>query len=614
MQDTASDIAAIQPQLVEPLSLDNYQDVFSTLLWLEEMAKEEDMRKYDLTNVILTPAGAYLGLAVPGLTERRPNLLIGDKVIVCRPGGTDRDIHYEGIIHKIYGEDILMQFNQEVQDDLAGEEFDVMFTFNRTPLCRMHHAAEIGVLMGTQVLFPSCPIPIPPLLVHDSATFYNPILNDRQKSAVSRIVGARCRPMPYVLFGPPGTGKTITVVEAILQIFCRCSSSRILACAPSNSAVDLLAQRLHDSRLIMPGAMVRLNALSRSTPPPQSILQYCVGTDQVMIASRCRIVLCTCVTAGALHSLALAPGHFSHVFVDEAGQAAEPECLIPVSLLAGSQGQAVLAGDPMQLGPVIGSRVAAQYGLETSLLERLMGRQPYERDSRKFADHGNYDPLAVTKLVDNYRAHQLLVRLYSEMFYDGELVERANDDVTHCLCSWDQLPKKAVPLVFHGVQGDEMREGGNPSWFNPVEAVQVVRYAQALADNSSCSVQYSDIGIITPYRKQVEKIRVLLKHVGLEDIKVGSVEEFQGQERLVIIISTVRSSDVLLLEDVKCHLGFLSNPKRFNVAISRAQAMLIVVGNPHLLTQDPCWRCLIRYAQDNGAYIGCPIPSAMTEI
>eukprot|EP00731_Ephydatia_muelleri_P000795 Em0001g795a len=139
--------------------------------------------------------------------------------------------------------------------------------------------------------------------------------------------------------------------------------------------------------------------------------------------------------------------------------------------------------------------------------------------------------------------------------------------------------------------------------------VLVIQYTQALVDNSSCSVQYSDIGIITPYRKQVEKIRILLKHVGLEDIKVGSVEEFQGQERLVIIISTVRSSNELLSEDMKCHLGFLANPKRFNVAISRAQALLVVIGNPYLLTQDPCWHHLIKYAHDNGGYTGCPLLS-----
>lgn len=142
--------------------------------------------------------------------------------------------------------------------------------------------------------------------------------------------------------------------------------------------------------------MVRLNALSRSTPPPPSILQYCVTPDQAAIAVMHRIVLCTCVSAGTLHTLGLAPGHFSHVFVDEAGQAAEPECLIPISLLVGSsQGQMVFAGDPMQLGPMIGSRLAGRYGLETSLLERLMERQPYKRDPRKFADHGNFDPLVV---------------------------------------------------------------------------------------------------------------------------------------------------------------------------------------------------------------------------
>ena len=158
-------------------------------------------------------------------------------------------------------------------------------------------------------------------------------------------------------------------------------------------------ERLHGSGLVMPGAMVRINALSRSKPPPQSIEAYCVdaSSDKLAVAVRCRIVLCTCVTAGTLHSLGVGPGHFTHVFVDEAGQAAEPECLIPVSLIAGSScGQVVLAGDPLQLGPVIGSRMAGRYGLELSFLERLMERQPYKRDALKFGDHGNYDPLVVS--------------------------------------------------------------------------------------------------------------------------------------------------------------------------------------------------------------------------
>ena len=94
--------------------------------------------------------------------------------------------------------------------------------------------------------------------------------------------------------------------------------------------------------------------------------------------------------------------------MDEAGQAAEPECLIPTSLLVGSQGQMVLAGDPMQLGPVIGSLLAAKFGLNKSLLERLMERQPYKRDPRKFADHGNFDPFMVSGIWDRDKGKHLM--------------------------------------------------------------------------------------------------------------------------------------------------------------------------------------------------------------
>jgi putative helicase MOV10L1 len=107
------------------------------------------------------------------------------------------------------------------------------------------------------------------------------------------------------------------------------------------------------------------------------------------------------------------------------------------------------------------------------------------------------------------------------------------------LCSWDHLPNKNnFPVLFHGVRGEDIREANSPSWFNPVEAVQVVKYVQALL-TGSLAVEVQHIGIIAPYRKQVEKIRLLLDSFGVNGIKIGSVEEFQGQERRVIILSTV---------------------------------------------------------------------------
>lgn len=137
-----------------------------------------------------------------------------------------------------------------------------------------------------------------------------------------------------------------------------------------------------------------------------------------------------------------------------------------------------------------------------------------------------------------------------QLFYHGELRECAPPTKTHLLLEWERLPSKGFPLVFHGVMGEDMQEGNSPSWFNPVEALQVVKYVQALKDNATFAPRLSELAVVTPYRKQVEKIRHMLAQLGcgeggggaLAGVKVGSVEEFQGQERTAVIISTVSAS------------------------------------------------------------------------
>lgn len=637
------DLGTVIHALREPLSLKNYAARFSTLLYAEELQMEIDMREFDMESVRMNVCrgGEYLSLQVPGLAEGRPSLLLGDKVIASLTGSSSDAPKYEGFIHEVRKDDILLKFSEEFHNRFAMQECDIMFYFNRTTLRRAHRAVEFAVSLGEQVLFPrklTPKLPVVNLATRDLPTteqrdrvkegtsnvassikssnantakdfLYNPSLNERQVAAVCRILSGQCRPSPYLLFGPPGTGKTITVVEAILQVFHKIPSSRVLACTPSNSAADLIAERLHSSGFIQEGDMVRLNAIQRAQDIPESITQYCADTDQLDMAAHYRIIISTCSTAGQLYSLGLRAGHITHVFVDEAGQATEPECLVAIGLAAGDDGQVVLAGDPFQLGPVLQSHVASSYGLNISLLERLINRPLYCRNEDKFADHGCYDPLLVTKLVNNYRSHPAVLGLPSAIFYHNELMPCADAAMRESLCQWEKLPNKGFPVIFHGVQGEDLREGNSPSWFNPVEAVQVTKYLQSLRSSDKFSIKLSDIGVITPYRKQVEKIRLLLAPLGLGEVKVGSVEEFQGQERPAIIISTVRSNDSLVGCDVRHTVGFLSNPKRFNVAITRAQALLVVIGNPHVLCQDPYWCCLIQYCVMNDAYIGCDLPS-----
>ncbi|XP_019853676.1 PREDICTED: putative helicase MOV-10 [Amphimedon queenslandica] len=604
-----TDVSLLCPKLLEPLSWSSYEECFSILLHTEELQMEINMQEFDIPMASMIQRGQYLTLEVPGLAEGRPSLLVGDIVIACEPGRDKKSEPYEGFIHEVHGREILLKFSERFHERFHNEDYDIMFTFNRTPMRRMHQSLALVPVLGQKILFPHSPSPLPPLLrLPPSPSYFNPQLNERQRAAVGRILGAQGRPAPYVVFGPPGTGKTVTVVEAILQVYSLSTGNcRILASAPSNSAADLIAERLLLMGKLESGVLVRLNAYQRSQKPPEILGPHCMDVSDAEMAARHKIIVCTCVTAGILYSLSLPVGHFTHVFIDEAGQATEPEALIPLGLLAGTERQVVLAGDPYQLGPVLQSKTAGSHGLGVSLLERIMNRSAYQRDTEKFTDHGCYDPLLVTKLVVNYRSHPSLLHLYSTIFYHGELVPAADINMTHSLLNWEGLTNPAFPLLFHGVIGEDVREGNSPSWFNPVEAVQVVRYVQSLLSGCA-SLTATDIGLIAPYRKQVEKIRLLLTKTGIEDIKVGSIEEFQGQEKKVIILSTVRSSPDLLSFDTQHNLGFLSNPKRFNVSISRAQALLIVVGNPNLLCKDQHWSQLVEYAVCNGGYTGCPVP------
>ncbi|XP_065411146.1 RNA helicase Mov10l1 isoform X8 [Chrysemys picta bellii] len=621
------DILSFQPLLAERLNLSNYKANLSTLLWLEEIHAEMEIKEFSMSGIILKKNGNFLVLEVPGLAEGRPSLYAGDKVILKSQDYSEHIIEYIAYVTEIHNEDATLRLNPEFEQVYNSEPMDVEFAFNRTTSRRCQFAVEQGIYLGEKVLFPDtlvlqspqvvktwnnmgcrtvaddheqytkkkdmcsfqkkkmqneqtkCMVPkernivaVPRMVTVATQTsklingimtpeqrdceFFNPVLNEHQKLAVKRILSGECRPTPYILFGPPGTGKTVTIIEAILQVHYTLPDSRILVCAPSNSATDLVCLRLHDSNLLKPGAMVRVNASCRCEETiSDTVKLYCKDGDDIWNASRFRIIITTCSSAGMFYQIGVRLGHFTHVFVDEAGQASEPECLIPLGLISEVNGQIVLAGDPMQLGPVIKSTLAMAYGLNISMLERLMSRSLYQRNEDTFGVYGSYNPLL----------------------------------------------------------GSETREGHNPSWFNPTEAVQVMRYCCLLAKHVNNAVSVTDIGVITPYRKQVEKIRFLLRNVDLMDIKVGSVEEFQGQEYLVIIISTVRSNEGSF-DDDRYYLGFLSNAKRFNVAITRPKALLILVGNPHVLVKDPCFSALLEYSLANGVYVGCDLPSELKSL
>ncbi|XP_057692780.1 RNA helicase Mov10l1 isoform X1 [Corythoichthys intestinalis] len=653
------DILVIQPCLGEVLSASNAQARFSTLLWMEEIHAENELGGFTIQGVLLRKGVVYLHLEILGLAEGRPYLTIGDRILLKSPQSDGGVMEYVSYVVEINDEDVSLRVNSDFHHSYLGEPLDVEFCYNRTTMKRCHHAVEQIKSFVETVFFPNkvaaqtpqltvkwldeddqnkaldenelapakenglspnisvnskseatqtkdsnVPLKPTPRLGH----FFNRDLNPAQKEAVKRILAGECRPTPYVLFGPPGTGKTITLIEVILQVYHFVPSARILVCTPSNSAADLICLRLHNSGLMHTASMARVNASYRQDKNIPDVLRpYSKAGEDLSFASFHRIVVSTCSSAGLFYNLGLRVGHFTHVFLDEAGQATEPESMIPISLISEIDGQIVLAGDPCQLGPIVKSKIASTFGLGLSLMERLMANPLYARHQ------WGYNPKLVTKLIYNYRSHEALLSLPSKLFYHGELCVRAPKDVVDSLCQWKTLPKKGFPLLFHGIRGKEMREGNNPSWFNPAEAVQVMLYCCQLTKKLYNPVDASQIGIISPYRKQSEKIRILLGKVGLSDIKVGSVEEFQGQEFLVIILSTVRSNELASSDDLQSALGFLANPKRFNVAITRSRALLLIIGNPHLLIRDTCFRALLNYCFTNGGYLGCDPPPAIRD-
>ncbi|XP_040888869.1 putative helicase mov-10-B.2 isoform X2 [Toxotes jaculatrix] len=628
-------LASVKSLLKCPLKMKNYSHRFHLLLHLEEIQMEVDIRKYDLQNQTMTQdqsSRKLLTLRVPGVAENRPSVLRGDCLRVSKTEDRVQPITvYTGYVHRVELDSVKLGFSKRLlQTFISNMKFNVEFTLNRFPLKLQHRALDLAAKhqLG-EVLFPSgaavTNLSMPKLRMFNRQLEDNP----EQHAAVQRIVAGSSKPAPHLVFGPPGTGKTITLVEAMNQVSRADPSAHILACAPSNSACDLLCERLMVH--MDPYQVYRVYASSRDpSSVPKHLQKYC-NWDQRQdgfvfpekeILMKYTIIVTTMVTAGRLVSGGIPIGHFTHVFVDEGGQAVEPECVIAIAgLLNPEKGQLVLAGDPKQLGPIIRSPLALHYGLGLSLLERLMRHNALYQKS---TDSGHFDTRFVTKLLRNYRSHAAILKIPNELFYENELQVFADQWDREAYCNWEYLPKKGFPVIFHGVMGKDEREANSPSFFNVSEIEVLVDYLTKLMETQGRKglpkLSAKDIGIIAPYRKQVEKIQKALKSVSalsrwtdLKELKVGSVEEFQGQERKIIMISTVRSSINYVKMDKDFNIGFLSNEKRFNVAVTRARSLLIVVGNPVILNKDPTWEKFISYCVKEKGYTGFDLKDAEGE-
>ncbi|KAF9460457.1 P-loop containing nucleoside triphosphate hydrolase protein [Collybia nuda] len=461
-------------------------------------------------------------------------------------------------------------------------------------------------------------------------------------------------PVPYLISGPPGTGKTRTVTETVLQILRLQPEACILLCAPSNSATDTLVLRLR--RFLQPNEMLRLNDQNRTfAEVPIKITQYCyIENNKFALPPwktlmKYRVVVCSCLDAGILVAAhctntslmrleeevvsslhfrrkdksRICP-HWTHLLVDEAAQGSEPELLIPVSVVCAQLNapvdasyvpsvfipQLVLCGDSQQLGPIVTSDAARAGELDISLLERLFDRPLYrnhpharQKTGKIGLRPGIYKFKPFSNLVKNYRSHPAILMPPSAIFYDDSLEPHANNGVI----AWSGLPDRHLPLVFIGHQNSEASVDERATWFNIGEIDRVVATIKSLlseGESSAPPLRPSHIGVMAPWREQVWKLRSRLREEGLSTVDVGTVEDYQGRESRVIIISCVRSNERFLKEDLAKGSGIVHEKKRMNVAITRARELLIVIGNGSVLRHDTYWKAFLQFTLRNKLYVG----------
>jgi helicase MOV-10 len=219
------------------------------------------------------------------------------------------------------------------------------------------------------------------------------------------------------------------------------------------------------------------------------------GTFSVPLMARMksfRVVVSTCVAASMVSGIGMPRGHFSHIFIDEAGQATEPEAFISIKTMADPSTNIILSGDPKQLGPIIRSPIARALGLEMSYLQRLMESDVYEvdPDSDTYVWFTSFPCKMLTgrfhsvvKLIKNFRSHPAILKFPNEQFYAGDLQPCASAVTMNAFLNSPFLPKNPkFPVVFHAVSGKDDREASSPSFFNVDEVLQVKSYVQQLKE------------------------------------------------------------------------------------------------------------------------------------
>lgn len=447
-------------------------------------------------------------------------------------------------------------------------------------------------------------------------------LNDSQRLAVNKIVTANHL---AIVHGPPGTGKTTTLVHAIKSLI-KHNNQKILVVAPSNTAVDLLTEKLaleglNTIRIGNPARvserlltstlehkmadhpdMKTIRSLKKQANEYKNMAHkykrsfgkaerdqrkalfneaHKIGKEVEKIEQyitdhlfdKAQIITATLV--GANH-YSVRNLNYNTVVIDEAGQALEPACWIPILKAE----KIVFAGDHFQLSPTIKSQEAGSNGLSKTLLEKLI----------------DIHPESVVLLNEQYRMHQNIMGYSSKVFYQNQL--NAHHSVaSHLIFDNDK------PLIYIDTAGcsfDEKLDG--TSTINPDEAAFLVNHLTSFVQEVTSKEidNFPSIAIISPYKQQVQFIKALVEEnealIPLKNkISVNTIDSFQGQERDVVYISLTRSNS-------DASIGFLSDTRRMNVAMTRARKKLVVIGDSATLSKDKFYADFIEYADKLGAY------------
>ncbi|XP_055304449.1 probable RNA helicase armi isoform X2 [Sitodiplosis mosellana] len=636
---------------------ENYPEHFHRLLYLEEEGLRKEIKevyndkykkfesyfgdterfKKDDQEVKQNYAHGIYDLQVNELNdETRPSLQVGDKLTVRKH--SELGVSYEGFIIDVKDVDIIViKFNDDFVATFDHSAYSIEFAFSRSYFLRQHFAIDLAVeLYGMDILMPKeislRGVPLLDMRMKGNngmiqrrngkqQPWFNDNLNKQQKQAVTQIMRSDLL-NPYLIFGPPGTGKTTTLVEIILQLLASNKKSKILITTQSNSASNLITQRLIQSKQLHSDSLLRLishNYSSRTEFIPDDVAMYSKTIkdleeieqkkmtffERLELVKKYRVVIGTFSAVSKLLEAASLRNHFTHSVIDEAGQCTETDALVPM-VLVGKGGQTIMAGDPMQMPPLVINWHANTRGLAVSMLDRLI--ECYSNFNNDDAGHKKYfGPRLISNLVHSYRSLPSLLAYTSQNFYRSELIPMIDAETSreakllkHLHGIFQDMEKPGTYGI-HFVNVDDSRnQKWKTSWYNISEVHVSVKLVEELIQSG---LSEEDIGIITPYSVQLRALKKYHnKQFPKPNMKIGTIEDFQGLERKVILISTVRTCSTETAVDVNRRLGFVKCPNRINVATSRARVMCIVIGKADLLSHDKHWQALIAGCKENHTY------------